>query len=626
MNARATGARGSSAVLLWLFLFSLGALTSYVLAEQRDPPTVPSEYVGSRACATCHPSTYESYQAVGMARSFNRIAGVQPIEDWTQDNTFYHEASDQYFEMSRRNGRYFQRRYKLDASENKIHSFEKEIDFILGSGNKERDYFYMSDAGELIQFPAVWYADAGAWGMAPGYDRPDHEGFSRRVEYRCFFCHNAYPDLPEDWTRYEARRPRFIADLPSGIGCERCHGPGREHVERASTGSEPTQVRTSIVNPARLTRKLQLDVCMQCHLETSSSLLPDVVVKEGRGVFSYRPGEPLEDYVAVFDYPPEAGRDEFNIVHQAYRLRKSLCFTSSEMTCTSCHDPHRVPEDPATFYKAKCLDCHPSADDCTETRVVRAENGDDCIACHMPERRTHDVVRATMTDHYIQRRRPSGLLTGREEPTEFYTGPLRFYLPDDQEDLYMGLALSRGADVPAGVGQLAALTQADEYDSVSPLYYLASGHQSLGRPSDAIRAYRRVLEIDSGFTEARYNLAIALIEQGNTAAAVPELEEVLRQDSGFADAHIALARARGERLSGPMSRLDHLVLIETVRRHNLSALEIDPYHTVALNNLGLLEIEFDRLEEAAEYFERALAVDPNNETARTNLDRISPQN
>ena len=626
MNSRATGARGSSTVLLWLFLFSLVALTSYVMAGQGAGPTIGSEYIGSRACAICHPSIYESYQAVGMALSFNRIEDVQPIEDWTRNNSFYHEASDQHFEMSRRNGRYFQRRYKLDASENEIHSFEKEIEFILGSGNKERDYFYMSDAGELIQFPVVWYADEGAWGMAPGYDRADHEGFSRRVEYRCFFCHNAYPDLPEDWARYEARRPRFTADLPAGIGCERCHGPGREHVERASRGLPSTQLRASIVNPARLGRKLQLDVCMQCHLETSSSLLPDLVVKEGRGIFSYRPGEPLEDYVAVFDYPAAAGRDEFNIVHQAYRLRKSLCFASSEMTCTSCHDPHRVPQDPATFYKARCLDCHASADDCREAPGVRAANGDDCVACHMPQRPTDDVVRATMTDHYIQRRIPRDLTAETQEPTEPYTGPLRFYFPDDQEDLYMGLALSRGADVPAGVEQLAALTEPDEFDSVGPLYYLASGYQSLGRTSDAIRAYQRVLDVDSGYTEARYNMAIALIEQRNMAAAIPELEEVLRQDPGFADAHIALARARGERLAGPMPRLDQLLLIDTVRRHNLSALEIDPYHIVALNNLGLLEIELDRLGEAAEYFERALAVDPTNETARTNLNRIRDQN
>ena len=626
MKDPTTASSGTSAVPLWLSFFILLSATAYALGFQESEPPAPAEYVGAGVCQSCHPSIYESYQEVGMARSFNRIDRVAPIENWVNDNLVYHESSDQYFEMAEREGKYFQRRYQLDRSGQEIHNFEKEIDFILGSGNKERDYFYRSNSGELIQFPIVWYSEKGSWGMAPGYDRPNHEGFLRRVEYRCFFCHNAYPELPDGWARYEAQRPRFPEELPSGIGCERCHGPGALHVERASAASRSSEIRSAIVNPARLDRKLQLDVCMQCHLETSSSLLPDVVLKDGRDIFSYRPGEPLEDYEAVFDYPLDSGHDEFNIVHQAYRLRKSLCFASSEMTCTTCHDPHTVPDDKPTFYKQKCMDCHPSEDACTETREARAANGDDCLACHMPQRRTDDVVAATMTDHYIQRRLPEGRPAERPEPTEPYTGPLRLYFPDEEEDLYMGLALSRGADVARGVEELSAIIGPDEVGSTATLYYLASGYQGLGRTAEAIRVYQRVLEGDSGYTEARYNLAVAMIGQGTMAAAIDELEEVLRQDPGFADAHIALARAKGDRLGRPMSTIDQILLIETVRQHNLSALEIDPFHLVALNNLGLLEIEFEREDQATGYFERALAVDPTNQTARTNLDRLRRQN
>ena len=75
-----------------------------------------------------------------------------------------------------------------------------------------------------------------------------------------------------------------------------------------------------------------------------------------------------------------------------------------------------------------------------------------------------------------------------------------------------------------------------------------------------------------------------------------------------------------------MSRIAQILLIESVRHHNLSALEIDPFHLVALNNLGLLEIEFERQDQATEYFERALAVDPTNQTVRTSLDRLRRQN
>ena len=177
----------------------------------------------------------------------------------------------------------------------------------------------------------------------------------------------------------------------------------------------------------------------------------------------------------------------------------------------------------------------------------------------------------------------------------------------------------------AGVEQLAVMTQSADFDSIPPLYYLASGYQSLGRTSEAIREYRRVLDLDSDYTEARYNLGIAMIEQGTMVAAITELEEVLRQDPGFAEAHIALARAKGARLSRPMSTFDQILLFESVRQHYLSAVEIDPFHLVALNNLGLLEIEFDRPDEATAYFERALAIDPTNATARTNLDRLRRQ-
>ena len=32
--------------------------------------------------------------------------------------------------------------------------------------------------------------------MNPGYDRPDHDGFRRKIAYDCMFCHNAYPQIP----------------------------------------------------------------------------------------------------------------------------------------------------------------------------------------------------------------------------------------------------------------------------------------------------------------------------------------------------------------------------------------------------------------------------------------------
>ena len=116
------------------------------------------------------------------------------------------------------------------------------------------------------------------------------------------FCHNAYPDSPP------ADEGVFPAELPEGIDCQRCHGPGSAHVEAASRKAPAETIRRAIVNPARLSRERQLDVCMQCHLETTSRPLPNVVARFEHGPFDYRPGQPLTDYFLFFDRAPIIGQ------------------------------------------------------------------------------------------------------------------------------------------------------------------------------------------------------------------------------------------------------------------------------------------------------------------------------
>ena len=69
---------------------------------------------------------------------------------------------------------------------------------------------------------------------------------------------------------------------------------------------------------------------MECHLETTSFPLPNAIQRYERGPFSYRPGEPLSDFILNFDHAPGTGRDDkFEIVNAAYRLRRSACFLKS---------------------------------------------------------------------------------------------------------------------------------------------------------------------------------------------------------------------------------------------------------------------------------------------------------
>ncbi|MBI4475336.1 MAG: hypothetical protein HY646_21915, partial [Acidobacteria bacterium] len=140
------------ALMLFAFAVALGLFGFASIARTPKPG-----YVGREACRQCHETVNESYRQVSMSRTFDRMETAEVIEDWTGDNRFYHKASDQHFVMFRRDGKYFQRRYKLDPKGNQTEAFEREIHFTIGSGNQERDYFYLSEAGELIQMPVVWY-------------------------------------------------------------------------------------------------------------------------------------------------------------------------------------------------------------------------------------------------------------------------------------------------------------------------------------------------------------------------------------------------------------------------------------------------------------------------------------
>ncbi|HET8773743.1 MAG TPA: hypothetical protein VFP80_08130, partial [Thermoanaerobaculia bacterium] len=380
---------------------------------------VMNGYADDAACGTCHADRAKTYQHVGMAKSFYRPRASVFIEDFAAP-PFFHERSRQYFEMRRRGDDLFFRRWQLAADGAPVHVFEQKVDWILGSGHHARTYLYATPGGELYQLPISWYTATREWRMAPGYDRADHDGVTRRVRHECMFCHNAYAAVGQDKLSYW-RPQTFPARLPEGIGCQRCHGPGAKHVE--------AKTRDTIVNPARLGTRLRNDICYECHLQ------PTVIIagmrKFGRDIYSFRPGQPLDEYAHRIDIDEEGvpRGERFEINHHPYRLEQSRCFTESNgrLSCLTCHDPHRKATDAAHYRKA-CLSCHQAPHRVNE----------DCTSCHMPKRRPQDVVHTVMTDHFI-RRRPGGpeLLAPREEREPAVTGVT------SSDELYDAVALVR---------------------------------------------------------------------------------------------------------------------------------------------------------------------------------------
>ena len=258
----------------------------------------------STPCATCHPKIAASYAKTGMARSFYR---TPPLE---VPASFYHEPSQTWYSMERRNGETWQRRWRIGYDGKETDVTEIRADYVMGSGNHVRTYLNKTARGTLVELPLAWYSENGGhWDMNPGHDRP-YALPPRAVAYECMGCHNANPQIPAGHAA-PGSEAVYSGTLPEGIDCQRCHGSGATHMRTAQTSGASVQaIRNAILNPARLARDRQLEVCYQCHLETTSQPLPHSIVKYGREPFSYNPAEPLGNFMIFFDYAKGSGHED----------------------------------------------------------------------------------------------------------------------------------------------------------------------------------------------------------------------------------------------------------------------------------------------------------------------------
>jgi hypothetical protein len=343
-----------------------------------SPSSEPAPFVGSQRCGECHRRIYREQQRQSRHALTLRLGSglkdvplpIHPVPDPMKKSlthAFSRQAGD---------------RIELESRDrNQVN--HAIIAYAVGSGRHGITMLAQDKQGIARELRVSYFAENQSWGETKGIefalrDAGDHIGVALAPKslHKCLHCHTT-------WFRAVEKRsegPRRPEAADNGIGCERCHGPGLNHVKAAISGFAELAISLTPKTPSRE----RLKSCAECHAADGTVQSSDPEFTRAQGT------------TFLFSRCFTAGKDQFG--------------------CTTCHDPHRSVDTSTSHYDAKCLNCHgaisprpgtsssapvdhekrqPIAPSCPVNAIAM------CISCHMPK---VDVPsrRSRFTDHHIR--------------------------------------------------------------------------------------------------------------------------------------------------------------------------------------------------------------------------------
>ena len=354
---------------LVLFIRSLRPSTQPEHAHQ-SLVAASAHYVGSPTCEKCHAEIYQRWKKTPMANV-------------VRDPSTHPDA------------------ILPDLATNTVAKFRKDqTAFVYGSIWKQRyftkvgdDYFPLSAQWDVVthEWRPYMVPAAGADWWAAFYP-PDN--MRRPTGPTCDGCHSVGYDI----------HTKQVAEW--NVGCERCHGPGNEHVQHPSA--------SNILNPGRMDSISATDTCLQCHSQGRPLSIP-IEGKYYDWPVGYNVGLRLADFwkledctigQSTFLYFPDCtahkNRMQGNDFVQSVMYRHGI-------TCASCHDVHGTSNYAQLIKPADqlCLDCHgPTSPNGPHTATLAEHThhkdgsaGSQCVSCHMPRIETEGVPGAFVRAH-----------------------------------------------------------------------------------------------------------------------------------------------------------------------------------------------------------------------------------
>ena len=235
-------------VLTFLLLVGLGLVFWIISGAREDQARVKATakasgnsslaetFVGRLACRECHPAEHAEHSLSGHNQTL-RPAGFWPLaRHFNGQRISDPEKPGIVWTYELRDGRLSITRFTGEKLDTLI-----PIDYAVGSG-KHATTFVTIARGQpsgALEHRLTYFAHSRSLALTPGQHEFSKSGQSpygyvltpRQIQ-DCINCHS---------TRTSAERPGDLdmATMIPNVSCERCHGPGLSHVQKARAAQRP---------------------------------------------------------------------------------------------------------------------------------------------------------------------------------------------------------------------------------------------------------------------------------------------------------------------------------------------------------------------------------------------------